>query len=261
MRITLPSGISLHVHIKDGSNPSTLLLHGWAVSSAVWEPVFARWPNRAGQVLAPDLRGTGWSSKPRDGYTLDDYVADVVGLIDTLALRDLALVGHSMGGTIAQRVALERPDALRRLILVSPVPASGVPFADDDLAFFRSLGGSREGAAQIISMMMTRRPPPKLLDRLVDMMASVAIEAYLGGFDAWRTASFADRVGAIAVPTLVFGGEAEQPLTPELLTSAVVEKIPGARFVAIPGTGHYPQIECADEFVTMLVDALEQPAT
>ncbi len=255
-RIVLPHGITLHTRSKGLDGPTTLLLHGWAVSGAVWEPVLARWPERAGRVFAPDLRGTGWSSKPRDAYALDDYVADVVGLIDTMSLEDLVLVGHSMGGTIAQRVALERAAKLRKLILVSPVPASGVPLPESDVAYFRSLWGHREGAAQLIGMMLARKPLDEQLERVVDMMATVVDDAFHGGFDAWRTASFADRIAAIATSTLVLGGEMEQPLTPAVLQAAVVAAIPGACFKAIPGTGHYPQIECPDDFTDMLVEAI-----
>ena len=135
-RVALPTGISLHVREQGEGGPTTLLLHGWAVSGVVWEPVLASWPAHAGRVIAPDLRGTGFSQKPREGYTLEDDVRDVVALIDTLGLTDVVLVGHSKGGAIAQRVALERPAALRKLVLVCAVPASGIPFPDADAAFF-----------------------------------------------------------------------------------------------------------------------------
>ncbi|MEZ4452927.1 MAG: alpha/beta hydrolase, partial [Nannocystaceae bacterium] len=231
-------------------------IHGWAVSGRVWKPILDRWPAGAGKVLAPDLRGTGWSSKPREGYGIDDYAGDISRLIDTLGLRDLALVGHSMGGTIAQRVALQRGAALRRLVLVSPVPASGVPFDEGQLAFFRSLGGHRAGAEQTLGMMMARPCDPDLFDRTVECMATVVPEAFFGGFDAWRSANFADEIGAISTPTVVMGGAVEQPLSPEVLQAAVVALIPGAQFVAIEGTSHYPQLECADEFMALLQRAI-----
>lgn len=260
MRVELGSGIQLHVHSAGDGAPTTLLIHGWAVSGRVWRPILDRWPAAAGKVLAPDLRGTGWSSKPREGYGIDDYAGDIVQLIDTLGLRDIALVGHSMGGTIAQRVALARGSALRRLVLVSPVPASGVPFGDEQLAFFRGLGGHRAGAEQTLGMMMARPCDPDLFDRTVECMATVVPEAFYGGFDAWRTADFAAEIGAISTPTVVMGGEVEQPLSPEVLQAAVVAPIPGARFVVIPGTSHYPQLECADEFMALLQAAFVDDA-
>jgi len=251
-------GASHHLHVRtagDG-NQTFLLVHGWAVSGHIWDTLVDHWPAGAGRLLIPDLRGTGWSSKPREGYSLDDYASDVVQLIDELKLSGIVLVGHSMGGTIAMRVALERPQALAKLVLVSPVPPAGVPFRDEDLAYFRSLGGHRPGAEQALGMMMTRKPDAATFERAVSAASTVALEAFLGGFDAWRTANFADRVGAITTPTVVLGGELEQPLSPTLLKEHVVARIPGATFVPVPGVGHYPYVEAPEEFVKLLLEAV-----
>jgi non-heme chloroperoxidase len=255
MNVELSTGVRLHVRERGQGAPCYLLIHGWTVSGAIWDPILERWPATAGRVLAPDQRGTGFSSKPRDGYTLDAYAGDMVALIDQLGLSDVVLVGHSMGGTIAQRVALERPAALRSLVLVSPVPASGVPLDEPTIAFFRSLGGTREGAEQVLSMVMARRPDEASFERMVRDVATVCSEAFLGGFDSWRTASFAERLPALKVPTLVLGGTDEQPLTPDFIKSAVVDKIAGAKFELLQGSGHYPQYEVPEALLQHLLDA------
>ena len=251
-----------HVHVRSAGDgkPTFLLVHGWAVSGHIWDTLVDHWPAGAGQLLMVDLRGAGWSSKPREGYTLDDYAGDLVNVVDHLTgelkLSDIVLVGHSMGGQLAMRVALERPQALSKLVLVSPVPPGGVPFGDADLAYFRSLGGHRAGAEQVLGMMMSRKPDAKSFERAVSGTSTVVLEAFLGGFDAWRTANFADRVGAITTPTVVFGGELEQPLSPALIKEHVVARIPGATFVQVPGVGHYPYIEAPEEFVKLLRESV-----
>jgi non-heme chloroperoxidase len=263
MNVELSTGVRLHVRERGPGpgqgqgTPTYLLIHGWTVSGTVWDPIFERWPDSAGRLLVPDLRGTGFSAKPREGYTLDDYVGDVVALIDQLGLSDMVLVGHSMGGAISQRVALERPAALRSLVLVSPVPASGVPLDEQQIGYFRSLGGTREGAEQLLSMVMARRPEPPLFERMVRDVATVCMEAFLGGFDSWRTASFAERLSELKVPTLVLGGSDEQPLTPDFIKSAVVALIAGARFELLQGSGHYPQYEVPDALLRHLLDAAQ----
>lgn len=260
MDVKLSASHHLHVRTVGDGSPTFLLLHGWAVSGHIWDTLVDHWPAGAGQLLIPDLRGTGWSAKPREGYTLDDYAGDIVNLVDHLTgelkLSGIVLVGHSMGGLLAMRVAMERPQALSRLVLVSPVPPGGVPFSDADLAYFRSLGGHRPGAEQVLGMMMSRKPDARTFDRAVSSASTVALEAFLGGFDAWRTASFADRVGAITTPTVVLGGELEQPLSPALLKEHVVARIPGATFVPVPGVGHYPYIESPEEFVKLLRESV-----
>lgn len=259
-RINLAHGTSLHLREGGEGSPTTLLLHGWAVPGVVWEPVLKRWPAGAGRVLAPDLRGTGFSSKPREGYTLEDDVRDVLALIDELGLTDFVLVGHSKGGAIGQRIALERPALLRKLILLCPVPASGVPLDEPTLGYFRSLCGPRDSLEQLIRMTTATAPDPALLERLVESMSSVAIESLLGGLDAFRTANFGDRIGAITTPTLVIGGAAEQVLPPAMLQEFIVDKIPGATMQLIPGVGHYPQIEAPDDLTRLLLAAISSSA-
>lgn len=247
-----------HLHVRQvGSGKRKLLLvHGWAISGNIWKSLVDLWPAGEGELLIPDLRGTGFSAKPREGYTLDDYVADILALIDELKLEDLTLVGHSMGGLISMRIALERPHLLKQLVLVSPVPPSGLPLPDGDVAYFRSLGSTRAGMEQVLGMMMPRKPDAATFEHAMDSAASVVPEAYLGGFDAWRTANFAERVGAITTPTVVLGGEIEQPLSPALLKEQVVARIPGAKFVAVPEVGHYPYVESPAEFVRLLRENL-----
>jgi non-heme chloroperoxidase len=257
--IHLSDGNRLHVRSKGEGAPTVLLVHGWSLSGRVWEALFDIWPESAGRLLAVDLRGTGWSTKPRGGYSLQQYRDDIVQLIDQLKLSNLVLVGHSMGGAIAMQVALERGAQLSRIILLATVPASGVPLADADVAFFRAQGGRQEGAELILGSMMSRKPPKELFDRLVTDVSSVAIEAFLEAFDAWRTASFDDQMGAIATPTVVIGGELDPVITPSVLQEKVVARIAGSRFMTLSGVGHYPQVEAPEELKALLLREL-QPA-
>lgn len=247
MQVKLDGRVTLNVRSKGDGGPDVVLLHGWAVSSEVWHSVFERWPESgAGRLLAVDLRGTGWSDKPETGYSLDDYAGDISALIDALDLKDITLVGHSLGGVIAQRVALDRPEALARLVLVCPVPASGVPLDEGQIAYFRSLGGHYDGARQVITMTMAMSADEAELERLLVAASSVSTGAFLEGFDAWRTADFGDSLGNIKAPTTVLCGGGDQILPAAFLQPAIVDRIPGATLVELAGSGHYPQLEVAD---------------
>lgn len=224
---------------SDGASP-LLLVHGWMVSGAVWDPVLPSL--RAGRrVVVPDQRGTGQSDKPAHGYTLTDYVDDLVALIDAAGLERCTVVGHSMGGQLAQLLAATRPDAIAKLILICPVPAAGVPLPDELAAMFRASGGDRAAQTQILNMACKTLGEVELAT-LLDDAATVSEACVAEAFDAWSAGGFADRLGEITSETHVIGTD-DPFLPPEFLQAAIVEPIAKASFTHLPGPGHYPQFE------------------
>ncbi len=256
MDVDISQGHHLHVRSKGEGAHATVLLHGWALSGRVWDEVWKRWPEDLGRLVIPDQRGAGWSSKPNHGYQLADYARDVTALVKAMGLRSITLVGHSMAGAVAQLAALDPELSLGRLILVSPVPASGVPLPVEALGFFRSGAGHRATCWQVIRSAMAKDVSQETQDKLLSDASSVAVESYLEGFEAWRSAAFAEHIGKIAVPTLVLGGDAEPYLPAAFLNEAVVSKIPGATFQSIPGAGHYPHVETPEAFCEIFFAAL-----
>lgn len=121
----LPSGMKLHVHRFAAANSestglSVLMLHGFLDSGATWELVAEPLARAGYDVIVPDLRGYGDSGRVGAGgyYHFPDYVGDVAALVDLLAPKRLALVGHSMGGTVASLYAGALPDRLEKLALL-----------------------------------------------------------------------------------------------------------------------------------------------
>lgn len=259
IELSVGNGVELFARTFGQGPDATVLVHGWNVSGYIWDETVKRWPASLGKLVVPDLRGAGWSSKPASGYSLEAYAGDVSALVKHLLANgssSVRLVGNSMGGAVAQLVALDAELALRKLVLVSPVPGSGVPLPPEALAFFRSAAGKRSASRAVIGSAMAKAPDDVVFERILDGSASVRVEACLESFDAWRNASFADRIGAIKATTVVLGGDAEPYMPPAFLNEAVTSKIPGATFVALPGAGHYPMAETPDLFVEHLVNAL-----
>ena len=105
-----------------GAGPTTVLIHGWACNRRFWKeqiPALAR----SHRVLALDLRGHGDSEVPDHGYTLSQLAEDVHTLIGDIGLGPVTVVGHSMGGMVAQEMALSYPDDLSALVLVATTAA------------------------------------------------------------------------------------------------------------------------------------------
>ena len=130
----MPSISVRHIPVRSGINMRVLesgptggepavLLHGWGASSYSFRHALALLPERGVRTIAVDLRGFGLSDKPmrRGEYTLDAYCADLTNLLEELALRQPALIGHSMGGGIALRYALRSPERVSRIVLINPV--------------------------------------------------------------------------------------------------------------------------------------------
>jgi pimeloyl-ACP methyl ester carboxylesterase len=143
------NGLKLFLHrFRDAevepSGLTVLLLHGFLDAGATWDLVAPRLARAGHEVIAPDLRGFGQSDwvGPGGYYHFADYVADVSEIVDTIAPRRLALVGHSMGGTVACLTAGARPDAFERLALLEgmgPI-ANEPPIAVDRMrAWLRDL--------------------------------------------------------------------------------------------------------------------------
>ena len=113
---------TLHVEETGDGAPALVFLHYWGGSTRTWRLVIDRLASSA-RCVAIDQRGWGLSSAPATGYTIGDLAADARGVITTLGLSDYILVGHSMGGKVAQLLASQRPHGLRGLVLVAPAPA------------------------------------------------------------------------------------------------------------------------------------------
>lgn len=115
------NGIDIHYYRTGPSDgPPVVLAHGFTDNGRCWSPLAADLAELGYDVVAPDARGHGRSSAPDTGYTVEDRVADLVGLIGALELSNPILIGHSMGGTTAARTAATHPDLPRGLVLEDP---------------------------------------------------------------------------------------------------------------------------------------------
>ena len=125
---------------EDSGGPGEVILfhHGYTGSHDSWPPIVEELRGEFRCVMM-DARGAGDSSHPDDGYTIEQYAADVIGLADALGIDRFTYVGHSMGGGIGMWLGLEHADRLDRLVLVTPVGSGGIAVPS----------GMREAAAQL----------------------------------------------------------------------------------------------------------------
>jgi pimeloyl-ACP methyl ester carboxylesterase len=107
-------GVRIHI-AEAGEGDPVVLVHGWPQHWYAWRRVIPRLAERY-RVIAPDLRGFGWSQAPGRGYNAAQFAADIVGVLDALELEQAGFVGHDWGGVAGFILALERPERLSRFV-------------------------------------------------------------------------------------------------------------------------------------------------
>ncbi|WP_163993736.1 alpha/beta fold hydrolase [Pyxidicoccus caerfyrddinensis] len=243
-------GTSLHYRVIGDGPRTVVLVHGWMVSGAVWDSMVERMDLTGLRLVIPDSRGTGQSGKPTGGYTLQGLAQDVLAVADAAGAKRFTVVGHSMGGQLAQWVAAQEPSRVEALMLLNPVPAAGLPLPPDAAGLFRTSAGNREKQTTIINL-SCKSLGTDVLETMLKDAANTSAPAIENIFDAWTKGGFADKLSAITAPTLVVATD-DAFLPPAFLRDAVVNPIRRARLAYLPGPGHYPQVERPVEAAAML---------
>jgi pimeloyl-ACP methyl ester carboxylesterase len=122
------TGIRLHVaEAGPEDGPPVVLLHGWPQHWWCWRGVIGPLADAGFRVIAPDLRGSGWSDAPPTGYDKEQFASDVLALLDAMGIERTAFVGHDWGGWTGQLVALRAPERISQLVLCNIAPVWGAP--------------------------------------------------------------------------------------------------------------------------------------
>ncbi len=261
--VAADDGTPLPITIYEASNAGAelkrdvLLLHGWPNGGRVWrdlaDAVLLGTPNY--RFWAPDARGFGDSHAPASGYDCDTFARDAAAVARDLALSPYALIGHSMGGKIAQLVAARYNTGLIGLGLITPGTLAAPPPVDADAR--RALYGDRDGVRALLTGWTARPLPSPVLDALTDDALRVSQAAWNGWLDPMRGEDFRDETARITVPTLVVGGEKDSQRSEESLQTEVSGKIAGARYVSVPHVGHLPHLEDPLALGALLVNFLD----
>ena len=265
--IVLESGIRVRVAESGPQNGTpVVMLHGWGASLYMYRHALASSVANSMRAIAVDLRGFGLSDKPRwrGAYTLDAYCADLDALLDALAIPRVALLGHSMGGGLALRYALRRPERLTRVALINPVGLTPVIYPKLLRPVPRLLG------RVLHERLVPRSLVALILRHLAYGNASCASErdideywaptqqpgyvhaahAALREFD-WRPLTAAERA-SLTTPCLVVLGTHDRVIRAAITNAAA---LPNAHVQAFSG-GHCVHEELSDEVYLLIRDFL-----
>lgn len=266
------AGAKVH-YIDEGSGPAVILIHGFAGSTFSWRLVIPDLA-RTHRVIAVDLPGFGFSDRGADiDYSHTGQAERIVALMDLLGIQRAALIGHSMGGAIAQRIASRHPDRVERLILVAAVNAVEPP---DQARRGRAAGPmlALVGVAQRSPRAMYavgRRALPRMVHD-AEYATEEVVRGYIdpllipGTVAAVRRMTTATgeeapaELSGISAPTLVLSGASDRLITPEKALG-LADAIPGARYLVIPEAGHLLAEERPDAFLEEVLAFLHDPVT
>lgn len=257
-----------HIYYKaSGHGEPLVLIQGFGGGHEGWF-FQVRALKKQFQVITFDNRGIGKSDKPGQSYTIKTMADDTVGLLDCLGMDKAHILGVSLGGIVAQEVAIHYPERVRKLILVNTIAGD---FDDINPQVMRSIGfeqGSsevdyrnidfNEMMKTVISLSFSKSSYRKFFLPLTLLnVKSVGFDGYRKQMEAAEGHSTIDRLHLIKTPTLVISGT-EDKLVPPRCSDEIAKRIPNARLVKIEGGSHAVFIEMRNRFNKQVLNFLEK---
>jgi non-heme chloroperoxidase len=240
--IALPTGVTLqYAEHGNSSGIPVIFLHGVSDSWRSFEHVFAHLPSSI-RALAITARGHGDSGRPATGYRYTHMAEDVRAFMNAMELPAAVVVGHSMGASVAQRLALDHPSRVAGLVLAGAFAsiegnADVRAFYDDHVATLTDPIDPAFARRFQVSTLAHDLPAPQLqtfVDESVKMPARVWREAFKGFL---RTPCFCAQLNALKMPTLLVWGDRDAYAS-RAQQDTLRTEIRGARLVVYEGTGH-----------------------
>jgi 3-oxoadipate enol-lactonase len=217
------------------------------------------------RAVAWDMPGYG-HSPPIEPYTFKGLAESCITLIDSLQCGDVTLVGHSMGGMVAQEVVARRPELVRRLVLCGTSPSFGKPGGAWQQSFIAERTAPLDAGqtmAQLAETMVPRMIGSGALPEGVRLathcMSLVPAATYRRALECLVTFDRRANLPNIAVPTLLIAGEQDRNASPAVMKK-MAEAIPYSTFLEMKGIGHLQNLEAPDDFDGLLLNFLALPA-
>lgn len=248
--VTFNDGLRLH-YLDSGSGDAVLFIHGSGPGASGHSNFKLNYPEFAAaghRVLVPDLPGYGASDKPETDYTLDFFVDAMFGLLDALDIQRCTLVGNSLGGAIAIRMALDQPQRIARLVLMAPgglmekeqyylqmegIQKMGAAFANGEL-------NDADGMRRLLSLQLF--DASQISDETVNERVAVVKNQPRCVLTRMQVPNLSARLSELSCPILGFWGM-DDKFCPSSGTQTLMEACRHIRFVLLSECGHWVMVE------------------
>jgi pimeloyl-ACP methyl ester carboxylesterase len=231
-----------------------IALHGWLGDHSSFDPLLDALSLGEFTYAFPAYRGYGLSKHLSGEYSMKEISADIIDVANALDWGKFSLVGHSMGGKATQRVLIDAPLRIRRIVVIAPAPACEVPLDAPMMALFEGAARNLDNRRTLIDFATGNRLSKAWIDRIARYSAETSnVEAFAGYFRAWQRTDFSADISGWEVPLKVIAGEHDLAVTPADMEATYLAWNPMAEMEVMPNAGHFPM----NETPVMLATAIE----
>jgi 3-oxoadipate enol-lactonase len=235
----------LRLHYQDEGprdGPALVLLHCLGLDETIWDDLVPLLPKGL-RLIRSDMRGHGGSDVPPPPYAMGALIRDVERLLDHLGLREVVVLGLSIGGLVAQGLAVKRLDLVRGLILSNTAHRLGAPSLWEGRIAAVEQGGLAAIAEATMERWFSRPFRAEMRHKpWQDRLLAGSVEGWLGAAQAIAHTDFHDTTSGLRLPTMVIAAS-EDGSTPPDLVRDLADLIPGSRFHLLRRAGHLPFVE------------------
>ena len=259
MKVLARPGRPSIAYRTDGEGEPLVLVHGVGGGAENWDGVVAALPERF-QVIRLDLSGHGRSGLITTPCTVQDLARDVTDVMDALGIRSAAIAGFSLGGLIAQSIALDAPERITKLVLVDAV-AGRTPeeqarsAARIEVVREKGLAFIAAGNREFWFSDDFRRAHPEAVEARVRQFMACDPASYLHAYAVFAKGDFGERLREIRKPALVMTGEFDTAATARM-ARLMHDCIAGSRLEILAGMRHAVLIECPQRVAGLLAEFL-----
>lgn len=247
-----------------GAGPTVLMLHGIGGGHLAFAPQVETLASSGYRAVAWDMPGYGHSA-PIEPYTFKGLAQSCINLIERLQCGDVTLVGHSMGGMVAQEVMARRPELVNRLVLCGTSPSFGKPHGAWQREFIAQRTAPLDAGksmAELAEVLVPQMVGPGSLPEGVRLatlcMSQVPASTYRRALEALVTFDRRANLTQIRLPTLLVAGEHDRNAPPSVMKK-MAQAIPNSTYLEMRGIGHLQNLEAPDDFDGLLLNFLALP--
>jgi 3-oxoadipate enol-lactonase len=247
-----------------GAGPTVLMLHGIGGGHLSFAPQVETLASSGYRAVAWDMPGYGRSA-PIEPYNFKGLAQSCIALIEALKCGDVVLVGHSMGGMVAQEVMARRPELVSKLVLCGTSPSFGKPEGEWQREFIAQRTAPLDAGksmAELAEVLVPQIVGPGSLPEGVRLathcMSLVPASTYRRALEALVTFDRRANLPLIQIPTLVVAGE-HDPNAPPSMMKKMADAIARSTYLEMRGIGHLQNLEAPDEFDGLLLNFLALP--